>query len=77
MKTFEKYVEIADWFRLNKWYELYERYHCSKLYSVGKVIGETEKAYKIEVGAFFIKSEKNVTIWAPKSVCTNIDTANC
>lgn len=67
---------MKNWFWSKKKMELYEAYHCESLANNGDVVGETEKAYKISVWALFMSSEKYITIWAPKSVCTLIDIKN-
>ena len=60
-------IKIKEWFRINKWYELYKAYHVQKMNDTGKVVAETEKAFKCEVECLCVSNFKTFTIWVPKS----------
>lgn len=70
-----KTVSMKKWFWLKKKMELNEAYRCQRLAIGGVVVGETEKAYKLSVWALFASGEKNITVWAPKSACVEINVA--
>ena len=60
-------IKMKEWFRVNKWHELYQQYHVQKMSGCCKVVGETEKAFKVEVECVCMNNIKNFTIWVPKS----------